>query len=214
MASGTPRVWAKVGIRDVFAFRAETRAQRFKRAQFSLAFAFFAQTAKGLFDDGGGPAQIEKPLSRPRFQGPGGNGELRRRLRHPIVPGNELHVAASLARVFLGDGIVQEILERLQEERAEPAPRWVRVPEPITFEDHEKKILSEILGVFGGVAAPADEGEDGTPVKPAKFRKRLARFLIVAFEIGGSEDETPARGREVARFATVFRCYRGVHERR
>jgi hypothetical protein len=34
------------------------------------------------------------------------------------------------------------------------------------------------------MTAPADERKDGTPIQPAKFRQGLARFLVVAAEIG------------------------------
>ena len=111
-------------------------------------------------------------------------------------------------------GVVEKILERLEQERTKTAPLRVGVPEPITFQNHKKKILGEILGVFGGMAAPADEGKDRAPIEPAKFRERLACFLVVAGEIGRGEDETPARGREVARGAAAFRGYTGVHEAR
>jgi hypothetical protein len=34
------------------------------------------------------------------------------------------------------------------------------------------------------MAAPADEGKDGTPVEPAEFRKGLLRLLVVGAQIG------------------------------
>jgi hypothetical protein len=83
--------------------------------------------------------------------------------------------------------------------------------EPITFQHHEKKILGEILGVLGGMAAPADERKDRPPIEAAEFRERLSGFLIVGPDIGGSEDEAPARGREVARGAAAFCGHTGVH---
>ena len=111
-------------------------------------------------------------------------------------------------------GVVEKILERLEQERTKTAPLRVGVPEPITFQNHKKKILGEILGVFGGMAAPADEGEDWAPIQPAEFGERFPRFLIVAGEIGRGKDQTPARRREVARGATAFRGHTGIHDRR
>jgi hypothetical protein len=95
-----------------------------------------------------------------------------------------LNIAAPLARMLLFRGIVQEIPERLKQKRSEPSARGIGVSEPITFQDHKKKILGEILRVFRGMTAPADKREDGTPIKPAEFGKGLLRLLIVGFEIG------------------------------
>jgi len=116
--------------------------------------------------------------------------------------------------MFFRGCVVEEILERFEQERAKPAALWIGVLEPITFQHHKKKILGEILRVFGGMAAPADEGEDWAPIQPAEFGERFPRFLIVAGEIGRGKDQTPARGREVARGAAAFRGHTGVHERR
>jgi len=181
---GDAEGFGQAGIRYVFAFGAQAGSQRLESAQFPLAFAFLAQTPQGLFDNRRRPAQIEEPFGRPRFQGLRGNGQLRRRFRHPIVPGNELHIAAPFARVPLLGGIVQKIAERFQEERTKPPAGGIGVPEPVALEDHDEKILGEILRVLGGMSSPADKRKDGAPVKPAKFRERLARLLIVAAEIG------------------------------
>lgn len=201
-------------IRYVLALRTQARAQRFKSAQPSLAFAFLAQTPQRLFDHGRRPPQIEKALSGPGFHGLGRDRKLRRRFRHPVIPGDELDVAAPLARMAFLRRIVQEVLERLEQERAEPAPGGIGVLKPITFEHHDKKILGKVLRIGGGMTAPANEREDGTPIEPAKFREGLARLLIAGSEIGRGENETPARRREVASFAAPFRRESGVHEPR
>ena len=157
-----------------------------------------------MFDDGRRPAQIEKTLGGPRFQRLGRDRELRRRFGHPVIPGDELDIAAPLARVPFLSGIVQEVPERFEQERPEPAAGRVGMPKPITFQHHKEKILGEILGVLGGMAAPADERKDGTPIEPAEFRQGLLRLLVVASEIGRGEDETPARRREVSSFVATF----------
>jgi hypothetical protein len=95
-----------------------------------------------------------------------------------------LDIAASLPRVTFFRGIVQEIRERLEQERSEPAPIGIGVPEPVTFQHHKEKILSEILCVLRGMTAPADERKDGAPIEPAKFRQGLMALLFVAPEIG------------------------------
>ena len=171
-------------VGDILALGAEARPQRFKSAQFSLAFTFLAETAQSLFHYRGRPAQIEKTLGRPRFQRLGRDRQLRRRFGHPVIPRDELDVATALAGVSLLGGIGQEVPERLEQKRSESSAGGVGVPEPITFQHHNEKILGEILRVLGGMAAPADEGKDGTPIEPAEFRQGLLGLLIVAAQIG------------------------------
>ena len=202
---GHPQRLRQRRIGDIFALRPQARAQRFKSAQFSLTFAFLPQASQRLFDDGRRPAQIEKTLGGPGFQRLRRHRELRRRFSHPIIPGDELDIAAPLAGVPFLRGIVQEVPERLEQERPEPAAGGIGVLEPVTFQHHNEKILGEILRVLRGVTAPADERKDGTPIEPAEFRKGLVRLLLVASEIGRGEDETPPCRREVSSFATTFR---------
>ena len=171
-------------IRDIFALGSEAGAQRLEGAQFSLALTFFAETPQRLFDHGGGPPQIKEAFRRPRVQGLRGNRELRWRLRHPVIPGNEIDVAAAFARVPFFGGVIQEIAERLEQERTESAPRRISVPEPVILENHDEEILGKILRVLRGMTAPADKGKDRPPIEPAKLGQRLARLLIVAAEIG------------------------------
>ena len=90
----------KSGIGDVLALGSQTWAQRLKRAQAALAFALFAQASKRVLDHRGSPAQIEQLFGRPRFQRLRRNRELRRRFGHPVVPRNELQIAATFVRVL------------------------------------------------------------------------------------------------------------------
>lgn len=211
---GNPESLGERRIRHIFALRSQAGAQRLESPEFPLAFAFLPQTPQRLFDNCGGPAQIEESFGGPRFQGLRGNGELRRRLRHPVVPGNEMDIAAPFAGVpFLGC-IVEEISERLQEERTKTSPRAIGMPEPVPLEHHDEKILGKVLGILRGMTTPADEGKDRAPIQSAKLRERLPRLLIVAAEIGRSKDKTPARGGEVSRGTAAFRGREGVHRRR
>jgi hypothetical protein len=95
-----------------------------------------------------------------------------------------LDITASFPRMPLLRGIVQEVSQRFQQEATEPAAGGIGVPEPVTFQHHKTKILGEILRVLGGMTAPADEGKNGTPIEPAKFRQGLLCLLLVASEIG------------------------------
>src|SRR2546423_9399494 len=99
-------------VRNIVAFRAETWTQGFKNAQLPLAFAFFTQASNRLFHDGSGPAQIKEPLGWPRFKRVRGDHELRRRLRHPVVPGNKLHVATAFSGAPFVEIVEEQILER------------------------------------------------------------------------------------------------------
>ena len=68
-----------------------------------------------------------------------------------------MDIAAAFPRLFLRRRVVQEILERFEQEGAKPATIRIGMLEPITFQHHEEKILGEILRVLGRMAAPADE---------------------------------------------------------
>src|SRR4051812_25835470 len=107
-------------------------------------------------------------------------------------------------------GIVEEILERLEQKGAKPSASRVGMFQPITFQHHKKKILGEILCVLGRMAAAADERKYRPPIQAAELGQGLLRFLIVAGEIGRGKDKTPTRSREIARRAAV-RGHTGVH---
>jgi len=100
------------------------------------------------------------------------------------MPRDELNIAAPLARMPFIRGVVQEVPERLEQERPEPAAGGIGVPEPVTFEYHNEKILGKVLRVLRGVATPADKREDGTPIEPAEFRKGIARLLLPGLRAG------------------------------
>jgi hypothetical protein len=201
-------------IRYLLALRTQTRAQRFKSAQSSLTLAFFSETSQRLLNDCSRPPQIEKALVGPGFQRVLGHRELRRCFSHPFIPGDELDIPAPLARMPFLCGIVQEVLERLEQKRSEAAPARIGTPKPVTFEHHNKKILGEILCILLGMTASADKREDWTPIEPAEFRKCLLHPLIVASETGRCEDETPPCCSETASFSTTTLCNRSVHDRR
>ncbi len=166
---------------------------------------------KCLLYDRRGPAQIEKTLVGPGFQRLRGQCEFRWRLSPPFIPRDELDIAAPLARAPFRRGIVQKVLERLEQERPEPASGGIGVAEPVAFQHHYEKILGKILRILGGVTAPAHERKDRTPIEPTKFRKGLLRFLVVGPQIGRGEDKAPSCRREVAIVTTAFGKDLGVH---
>ena len=107
-----------------------------------------------------------------------------------------MNATASLQCLILIGDVVKKILERLEQERAETAATLIRLPQPISFQNHQEEILREILRVFSRIAAAADVGKNGSPVSSAKLGQRLSGFLLVAIGVRPSKDETPARGGE------------------
>src|SRR6266571_3775032 len=101
--------------------------------------------------------------------------------------------APHIQRLILIGDIVQKILERLEQERAEAAATLVGLPQPISFQNHQEKILRKILRVLTRIAAPADIRKNGTPISSAKLRQRFSSLLLIAIGIRPGKDETPAR---------------------
>ena len=156
--------------------------------------------------------------SKSDFSSPREPIELALQQEHAVT--DQIVRLASTAREegdYLGERFMQWFLEeQVEEERTAQAlvdlvASGINLFQPITFQHHKKKILSKILGVFGRVAAPANEREDRSPIQSAEFRERLLRLLIASAEIGRRKDKTPACRREIARAAAAFRGHTGVH---
>ena len=94
--------------------------------------------------------------------------------------------------------MAEEILHRLEHEGAEATAMLIGVLKPITLQNHDKKILSEILSFFSRVTVPANKREDWPPVKSAKLGQRLPRRLLVG--VGRGQNQAPARGGKHALF--------------
>src|SRR5947209_20586767 len=107
---------------------------------------------------------------------------MRGRFCHPCIPGDEVNATAPLQRLLLIGDVVKKILERLEQKRAEPAAALIGLPQPVSFQNHQEKILRKVLRVLSRIAAAADVGKNGSPVSSAKFRQRLSG-LLVAFGV-------------------------------
>ena len=137
---------------------------------------------------------------------------MRRRFRHPIVPGNKLHAAAAfLGMSFLRD-VNEKILERPQQERAEPPAVTIGVLQPIVLQNGHEKILSEVLCVLDRKTACVDKGENRSPISTAKLGEGATRLLLFA-AIGGGKDEAPAGSYKLARSVSTPLATLPVHER-
>jgi len=93
--------------------------------------------------------------------------------------------------------MVEEILNRLEHEGAETAALLIGVLKPIALQNHDKEVLSEILGFLGRVALPAHKREYWPPVDSAKLGQRLTRHLRI--RVGCGQNQAPARGSKHAR---------------
>src|SRR5262249_14385642 len=65
-----------------------------------------------------------------------------------------------------------------------------------TFDDLAKKFLRQILCVRNGMALPADECENGSPVNFAKLGKGSVRFLFIRYRVRTRQYDAPACGHE------------------
>jgi hypothetical protein len=84
--------------------------------------------------------------------------------------------------------------------------------QPIFLQNGHKKILRKVLRVLCGIAASADERENGSPISSAKLRQRVARLLFFA-SVGGGKDEAPAGSYKLARSVSTPVARLPVHER-
>ena len=112
-----------------------------------------------------------------------------------------MDAAAPLQGLFLVGDVVKKILERLEQERTETPATLIRLPQPVSFQNHQEEILRKILRVLTRITAAADVGKNGAPVSSAQLRECLSSFLLVAIGVRPSKDETPARGGEHTRLS-------------
>src|SRR5438046_7917108 len=89
---------------------------------------------------------------------------------------------------------MKKILARLEQERTKAAAALVGLPQPVSFQNHQEKILCKVLRVLARIAAAADIGKDGAPVSSAKLCQRFSRFPLIAIGARPSKDEAPAGG--------------------
>src|SRR5437764_15484104 len=112
---------------------------------------------------------------------------------------------------FLG-GVNKKILERLEQQRAEPTATSIGVVQPIFLQNGHKKILRKVLRVLCGIAVSADERENGSPISSAKLGQRVARLLFFA-SVGGGKDKAAAGSYKLARSIFTPGASRAVIER-
>ena len=199
---GHAQTTGQICVGNVRAISRQAATQRIEDSPPVAPLAFRAQARQRLLDDGGRPSDIEKTLRSGGIERPFRKAQMRWRLGHPIVPGNEFQVAASLLRPDFFMSVAQEILNRFEEQRSKPPALRIRPSQQIPSQNCDEEILSQILSVRDGVTATTDKSEDGAPIELAKLRERGAGspFGVRA----GREDDAPARRGEPARAATLL----------
>jgi hypothetical protein len=121
-----------------------------------------------------------------------------------------LQIASALSRTTLYPGIDQEILQRFDQQGTETAPRWVGGLQERALQDHEKKILRQILRILCGVATPINECENGAPIDLAE----LGQAFVGGAACTGSAsvpDQTPPRSGEVRQSVFSFQRSNSSH---
>jgi len=108
---------------------------------------------------------------------------MRGRLGHPVVPGNELYVTASLPGEGPGVRVDEKILDGFEKKRTKSAAFTICLLKKITLQDNDKKILSQILGIGNRVTFTTDESENRPPIDTAKLSECVARLSRRAFPI-------------------------------
>ncbi len=101
-------------------------------------------------------------------------------------------MAAAFVRPLSLCPVAEKVLERFEEEGAEPAAVFIRVLKPVAFQNHGEEILGQILRILDGMPLSSDETENRTPVKPAKLCQCFARFLFIAGGVWRGKNEAPS----------------------
>ena len=166
----------------------ERTAKRIEDAPAPARFAFLLQATQGALGNRRGPADIEEPFGRPAFQGLGRDRQARRRFRHPIIPGDKLDLAAAFLAPRPGVGVIEEVLQRFEEERTETAAFAIGLFKELVFQDREKEILGQVLRVRLGMTTANDEKKDRAPVNAAELGECFSGLGFVAFPIERGED--------------------------
>ena len=94
---------------------------------------------------------------------------MRRRFRHPFVPGHKLRVTTTFCRPSFMMGVDKKILHRLEQQGTKSSTIRISALEEMTLKHYEEKILREILGVGNRMATAADESENGPPISFAEL---------------------------------------------
>src|SRR6266498_4573071 len=98
-------------------------------------------------------------------------------LRDASVEGKEFLAATALLRPGLVRFISQEMLQRRQQERAEPAFLWMDLIEIVLLQQPREETLGQVFGVRRTVPLPANVSVERIPVTAAQLFQGFRRLL-------------------------------------
>jgi hypothetical protein len=90
-----------------------------------------------------------------------------------LLDGHDLLTSASLERSGAIILVVQEILERSEEKRAQPTLLAIRPAQCVLLEQLSEKTLDEVLGISRGMTAVTKKTVKRRPIRFAKSGKGL-----------------------------------------
>src|SRR5215831_14347726 len=87
---------------------------------------------------------------------------------------------------------MQKALQSLEQERPESPLISISGLNETSLDNPAKKFLSQILCVRDGVALPADERENWSPVNFAQLGKRSLRLRFIRCRVRARQNDAPA----------------------
>ena len=201
------------GIRNLLAVGREGTAQHIENSAPAVAFAFSLKAAQGLFRKGRRPAHIEEHLCRPALDRRLRDGQLGRRLRRPFVPRDKLNMAAPLLRLLSVLNVGQEIAKRGEQERTKSPACAIGAFQKVSVQNHDEKILCQILCIGNAESFTADEGKNGPPINAADLRERVGGLAIVRCRVERRSNNAPMGRVKTTAWLSVLRWGAGRHAR-
>ena len=194
----------KILVADVRTFRRQITMQNFVDPPPAFAFAFHPQPPQRLFRDGRRPARIEERLRAERTPWP-------RADRDNCAGASAIHFSHEtnwtppprLCRRRLTAASIRKFFSDLSNKRTETPALGIGRLEKVSFQDHEEKILRQVLRVRRGIAPAINEGENGPPINLAELRQPGIDLAPGARSIA-VPDQTPARRHEMCQRARAF----------
>src|SRR6185436_18022589 len=99
--------------------------------------------------------------------------------RLQTIEGKDNGAAAAFESLSISPFVAQEMCQRMQQKRPEPAPCRVGHRELISSQKRSEERLCQISGGFGIVAAPPNKHVERIPIRTTKFVQRRRPINIV-----------------------------------
>ena len=156
-----------------------------------------AHAASGLLQRRQRPAAVELPLRRALIR----RFECQAVLSFQRVQGNQLTPTAALERLGVPMRVMQEVIQRGQQEGAKAAPVAVCLRHGLVGQQFGEESLCQVARRFRVMAAPPDVRVEGKPISLAECAQRRLRTGRPG--ICRRQDDTPMGGCENRRGAGV-----------